>query len=52
VKIIKEQKVGASSLVRNTLGVEGHAGALGWGLGRVISINYSHGLAQTKQQVG
>jgi hypothetical protein len=33
-------------------GVEGCAGALGWGLGRVTSINYSHGLAQTKQQVG
>ncbi len=49
---MEEQGVGAHSLVRNILGVEGHAGASGWGLGRVISINYSHRLAQTKQQVG
>jgi hypothetical protein len=37
VKTSKGQKVGAHSLAHNTLGVEGHAGALGWGLGRVIS---------------
>jgi hypothetical protein len=30
VKITKEQEVEAHSLARNTLGVEGHAGALGW----------------------
>jgi len=30
VKITKEQGVGARSLARNTLGVEGRAGALGW----------------------
>jgi hypothetical protein len=49
---MEEQGVGAHSLARNTLGVEGHVGALGWRLGRVTSINYSHGPAQTKQQVG
>jgi hypothetical protein len=48
VKITKEKGVGACSLARNISGVEGHAGALGWGLRRVTSINYSHGLAQTK----
>jgi len=31
VKIVEEQGVGARSLVRTTLGVEGHVGALGWG---------------------
>jgi hypothetical protein len=36
----------------NTLGVKGCAGVLGWGLERMTSINYSHGPAQTKQQVG
>ncbi len=40
----------------NILGVEGLVGAPqqapGWGLGRMTSINYSHGPAQTKQQVG
>jgi hypothetical protein len=49
---MEEQGVGARSVVRSTLGVEGHAGVLGRGLGRMTSINYSHGLAQTKQQVG
>jgi hypothetical protein len=39
-------------LVRNTLGVKGCVEALGWGIGRVTNINYSHGFAQTKQQVG
>jgi hypothetical protein len=48
---MEEQGVGASSLARSTLGVEGRAGASGWGLGRMSSINYSHGPAQTKQQV-
>ncbi len=33
-------------------GQKRHARALGWGLGRVTNINYSHRLAQTKQQVG
>jgi hypothetical protein len=49
---MKEQGVGARSLARSTLGVKGHVGALGWGLGRLTSINYSRGLAQTKPQVG
>jgi len=39
-------------LAQSTLGVEGRARILGWGLRRVTSINYSHGPAQTKQQVG
>ncbi len=30
VKTIEGKGVGAHSLVRNTLGVEGHVGALGW----------------------
>ncbi len=41
MKTIEEQEVGARSLVLNTLGVEGRAGAPGWGLGRETSINYS-----------
>jgi hypothetical protein len=48
---MEEQGVGARSLARNISGVEGRAGALGWGLGRVTSINYSQNPAQTKQQV-
>ncbi len=52
MKTTEEQGVGARSLARSTLGVEGRAGAPGWGLGRKTNINYSHGLAQTKQQVG
>jgi len=31
---------------------EGRAGALGWGLGRETSINYSHGPVRIKQKVG
>jgi hypothetical protein len=30
VKTMKGEGVGACSLARNTLGVEGHVGALGW----------------------
>ncbi len=52
MKTSEEQGVGARSLARNTLGVEGGVGAPGWGLERVININYSHIPAQTKQQVG
>ncbi len=52
MKIAEEQGVGARFLARSTLGVKGRAGALGWGLRRVTSINYSHEHAQTKQQVG
>jgi hypothetical protein len=53
VKITKGEGVGAHSLGRSILGVEGRAGAPRWGLGRVTKqVIYSHGLAQTKQQVG
>jgi len=45
------KRVGAHSLARNILGVEGHARAPRWGLRRVTSFNYSHGPTQTKQQV-
>jgi hypothetical protein len=38
VKIAEEQKVGARSLARNTSGVEGRAGAPGWGLRIMTSI--------------
>jgi hypothetical protein len=36
------QGVGARSLAHNTLGVEGHVGALGWALGRVTSKSITH----------
>jgi hypothetical protein len=49
---VEKQKVGARSLARNTLRVKGHAGAAGWGLEKMTSLNYSQGLAQIKQQVG
>jgi hypothetical protein len=52
VKITEKQRVGAHFLARNTLGVEGRAGVLGWGLRIMTSINYSHKLAKTKQQGG
>jgi hypothetical protein len=48
VEIAEEWKVGACSLVRSTSGVEGHVGALKWGLERVTSINYSHGPTQNQ----
>ncbi len=52
MKITEDQEVGAHSLVRSTLGVEGLVGPLGWGLIKVTNINYSHEPTQTKQQVG
>ncbi len=52
MKTAEEEGVGARSLARNTLGVEGRPRALEWGLGRETSINYSHGPTQTEQQVG
>ncbi len=52
MKTTEEQGVGAHSMARNTLGVEGRARVPRWGLGIEMNINYSHGLAQTKQQVG
>ncbi len=30
VKIMEGEGIGVRSLIHNTLGVEGHAGALGW----------------------
>jgi hypothetical protein len=35
MKTMEGEGVGARSLVRNTSGVEGRAGAPGWGLGRL-----------------
>jgi hypothetical protein len=34
---MEEEGVGICSLTHNILGVEGHAGVLGWGLGRVTA---------------
>jgi len=42
VKTMEGEGVGARSLVHNTLGVEGHVGAPGWGLGRVTSKSIIH----------
>ncbi len=46
------ERVGAHSLARNTLGVEGCVGALEWTRKIDKQFNYSLRLAQTKQQVG
>jgi len=35
VKTMEGEEIGARSLVRNTSGLEGHARALRWGLGRL-----------------
>jgi len=48
MKATEEQGVGARSLVRNTLGVEGRVGAPGWDLEEGQAANYSHGLAQNQ----
>jgi hypothetical protein len=42
VKTMEGEGVGAQSLTRSTLGVEGHAGAPGWGLRRVTSRSIIH----------
>ncbi len=42
VKTTEGEGVGARSLVHSISGVEGRAGALGWGLGRVISNSIIH----------
>jgi hypothetical protein len=34
--------VGVHSMARNTSGVEGHAGALEWGLGKLTSNSITH----------
>jgi len=42
VKTTEREKVGVHSLVHNTLGVEGRAGAPRWGLGRLTSNSITH----------
>jgi hypothetical protein len=42
LKIAEGKGVEAHSLARNTLGVEGHAGASGWGLGIMTSKSIIH----------
>jgi len=42
MKTTKGEGVGAHSVIHNTLGVEGRVGALGWGLGRLISKSIIH----------
>jgi hypothetical protein len=42
MKITKGEGIGACFLVCNTLGVEGRAGALGWGLGRLTNNSIIH----------
>jgi hypothetical protein len=42
VKITKGKGIGACSLVHSTLGVEGHAKAPRWGLGRLKSKSITH----------
>jgi len=42
LKTLKEKGVGIRSLTHNTSGVKGRDGALGWGLGRMISGSIIH----------
>jgi len=42
VKTMEGEGVRAHSLACNTSRVEGHAGALGWGLGRLTSDSITH----------
>jgi hypothetical protein len=42
VKTMEEERIGVCSLIYNTLGVEGHDGASGWGLKWVISKSIIH----------
>jgi hypothetical protein len=42
MKRTEGKKVGVRSLARSTLGVEGHVGALGWGLGGLTSKLITH----------
>jgi len=49
---VKGLKVGARSLARSTLGIEGRAGGPGQRLGRVTSKSIIHTPGQSKQQVG
>jgi hypothetical protein len=53
VTTTKGEGVGARSLVRNILGVEGHARVPWWGTKKIDKqVNYSQGPTQIKQQVG
>jgi hypothetical protein len=49
---MKGEGIRTCSLVRSTLGVEGCAGAPDGTRVNDKQVNYSHGPAQTKQQVG
>jgi len=42
VKKTEGERIGVHSLAHNTSGVEGRAGALGWGLGRLTSKSITH----------
>jgi hypothetical protein len=42
MKTMEGEGVRARSMAHNTLGVEGHVGALGWGLGRLTSKSITH----------
>jgi len=42
VKTTKGKGVRVCSLIHNTSGVEGRAGTLGWGLGRLTSESITH----------
>jgi hypothetical protein len=52
MKTTKKQGVGARSLARNTLGVEGRVETSRWDYEKWQALNHSHESAQTKQQVG
>jgi hypothetical protein len=42
MKTTKGERIGVRSLICSILRVEGHAGALGWGLGRLMSKSITH----------
>jgi len=44
----KSKELGTRSLTCNTLGVEGHAGTLGWDYEEWQALNHSHGPAQNQ----
>jgi hypothetical protein len=53
MKTTKREGIETHSLVCNIFGGRGRVGAPAWGLGKIDNqVNYSHGLAQTNQQVG
>jgi hypothetical protein len=51
LKTVKKQGVEAHSMAHNTLKGRGVCWSSGMGLGRVTSINYSHGPAQNQHKV-